>query len=257
MPTGHLGDNAGMTDDRIHTFRSALAGCGGFDGGLFDAPGTTVAGEQGRAGSRAASAYCVGAHTFVRCDPAIVDPVRELLVDGSDQTIDLDRFEDLLRPRAETMHGRGLIHLMRDLGDVRPGGPAAEVRPVDRVGERELIAGLVDADAEGADEAEIDLDDLDERIVGIVRDGLLAAYASECPWDVDGTFADIGVMTHPGHRGQRLGHAVVVEVTNAIDRAGRIPMYRCNMDNTASRALSQAVGYTEVAVLAAVTLRQD
>ena len=56
---------------------------------------------------------------------------------------------------------------------------------------------------------------------------------------------------------QRLGHAVVVEVTNAIDRAGRIPMYRCNMDNTASRALSQAVGYTEVAVLAAVTLRQD
>ena len=154
------------------------------------------------------------------------------------------------------MHGRGLIHVMQTMDDVRPGGPADDVRVIDREGEHDLIAALVASDAEGADEAEIELDDLDERIVGIVRDGTLAAYASECPWDVDGTFADIGVMTHPDHRGQRLGHAVVVEVTRSIDAGGRVPMYRCNLDNTASRALSQAVGYTEVSILAAVTLRE-
>ena len=51
--------------------------------------------------------------------------------------------------------------------------------------------------------------------------------------------------------------SVVVEVTRSIDAAGRIPMYRCNQDNVASRALCLAVGYTEVAELAAVSLRTD
>lgn len=240
----------------IHAFRSALARLGGLDPAVFDAAGTSVVGEDARQNTRAVSAYCVGEHTFVRCDPGVVDRVQQLLVDGPAATIDLDRFEDLLRPEAETMHGRGLIHVMADMDDVRSGGPAGDVRVIDRQDDKHLIAALVASDAEGADEAEIELDDLDDRIVGIVRDGTLAAYASECPWDVDATFADIGVMTHPDHRGQRLGHAVVAEVTRSIDAGGRIPMYRCNLDNTASRALSQAVGYTEVSILAAVTLSQ-
>ena len=240
--------------DPIRSFRSALAGVAGADASLFDEPGTTVVGEAGRQGTAAASAYCVGAHTLVRCDPAIADQVTDLLADGPARGIDLDRFEELLRPAAETMHGRGFIHVMT-AADVREGGPIDEVRPLDRVTDRDLIAALVAVDEDGADEAEINLDELDERIVGIIRGDALAAYASECPWDTDGEFADIGVMTHPDHRGRRLGHAVVAEVTRSINRDGRIPMYRCNMDNTASRALCLAVGYTEVAVLAAVSLR--
>ena len=243
--------------DPVRAFRSALARVAGADAALFETPGTTIVREAGRQGTSVASAYCVGAHALVRCDPAIAPRVEALLVDGPDHAIDLDRFEALLRPGAETMHGRGLVHVMGDLADMQVGGPAGEVRTLDRVADRDLIAGLVAADEEGADEAEIDMDELDERIVGVVRDSVLVAYASECPWDTDGSFADIGVMTHPDHRGQRLGHAVVVEVTRSIDDAGRIPMYRCNLDNTASRALCQAVGYTEVAALAAVSLRSD
>ncbi|MEM7287837.1 MAG: GNAT family N-acetyltransferase [Actinomycetota bacterium] len=241
-------------DPRTRRFRDVLGAVADADARLFDGPGTTVVGEEGRAGSSAASAYCVGAHTLVRCDPAVADRVRHLLVDGPATTIDLDRFEELLRPVAETMHGRGLVHIMRDLTEMRPGGPAADVQVIDRIADRRLIADLVAVDEEGADEAEIDLDGLDDRIVGIVEGGVLVAYASECPWDSDAAFADIGVMTHPDHRGRRLGHAVVAAVTEAIEEAGRIPMYRCNVDNAASHALSQAVGFSRVAVLAAVSL---
>ena len=241
-------------DDRIHRFRRVLADLADDDASLFDAAGTTVIAEAARSGTPAVSAYRVGEHTLVRCDPAVVDRVLTLLVDGPGIAVDLDRFEDLLRPAAETMHGRGLVHVMRDLSDVVAGDPPGDLRALDRVSDRDLIAGLVTVDEEGADEAEIDLNDLDERIVGIVRADVLAAYASECPWDTDPTFADIGVMTHPDHRGRGLGHAVVAEMTRSIDRAGRIPMYRCNHHNTASRALCRAVGYTQVAVLTAVSL---
>ena len=202
------------------------------------------------------SAYLLGSHTLVRCDPAVVDRCRARL---GDHPVDLDGFEQALRPIADTMHGRGLIHVMEDVTSLRPEPRDTSVVPLDPgdAASRALIEGLVGLDPDGADEAEIDMDDLDTHIVGVVHEGALAAYASERPWDLDPAAADIGVLTAPDQRGRGLGHAVVVQLTRQIMHQGRIAMYRCDQANTGSKALCDRVGFTDVCALSAVTLAAD
>ena len=47
-------------------------------------------------------------------------------------------------------------------------------------------------------------------------DQRVIAYASGRPWRLDPDFDDIGVLTHPAHRGHRLGAAVGFEIVNSV-----------------------------------------
>ena len=217
----------------------------GIETEAIDRPGLTISGEPDRAGTRLVSAYQLGPHLLVRCDPEVVESCRSLITGPTDLTW----FERALPDSAERL-GRGWIHL------IEPGRARVDDRVdrLDRVDDLDLIRALVTDDPQGADDAEIDLDDLDELIFGVVLDGVLAAYASERPWDTDPDFADIGVATHPEHRRKGLGAAVVAAVTARVAETGRFPMYRCNATNAPSRALADRVGYTSVASLTAAIL---
>ncbi len=117
------------------------------------------------------------------------------------------------------------------------------------------ITELIEAsDPDDVDDAEIELDDLDPMIVGLVDgQGRMGSYASGRWWDGDQLFDDIGVLTRTDVRGRGWGSAAVAAFCRASLDAGRLPLYRCNRSNTGSRALALSVGFRESFSLLAVT----
>ncbi|MGE5602127.1 MAG: GNAT family N-acetyltransferase, partial [Nitrososphaerales archaeon] len=56
-------------------------------------------------------------------------------------------------------------------------------------------------------------------------------------------FMDLGVLTHPGFRGQGLGKAVAGALCAWCAEQGVIAQYRCNTTNAASQALARALNF--------------
>ena len=99
-------------------------------------------------------------------------------------------------------------------------------------------------DEDDLDEAEIDIDNLDQ-LIEVVLDpsGEIASFASSHDFDMAPGYGDIGVMTRPDCRGLGLGRAAVVAVCNRMRRDGAEPLYRCDEDNVGSIALSAGLGF--------------
>ena len=93
--------------------------------------------------------------------------------------------------------------------------------------------------AEDLDEAEVELDDWD--VLGVVAEGRLVAAASAYPW-AGSQIADLGVITHPDHRGHGHARALVRAFSQRLLAAGYQPQYRCDPDNRASAAVARSAG---------------
>lgn len=221
----------------------------GVDPGIVDEPGITVAGEMDRAGTGIASAYQLGRHLLVRCDPEVVGTCREMMTGTSAST--LEGFESVA-PESAERQGRGFVHVF--------GAPVATpndlVRTFDRAlaADVDLIRELIAADPGGADDAEIEIEQLDEHAVGIEVDGSLATLVSERPWPTDPRFGDIGVLTHPTYRRQGLARATLLELCRRMLAGDRMPLYRCDAANRPSKALADGAGFVEVVRLSAIVL---
>lgn len=101
--------------------------------------------------------------------------------------------------------------------------------------------------ADDLDEAFVELDHW--AVVGAyAADGNLVAVATAYPWR-DHPVADVGVLTSPDHRGQKLGSAVVRAVAQRVLRRGFSPQYRCEGDNDASKATAASAGFSHFATL--------
>ena len=219
----------------------------GTDPSIVDRPGVTVAGEADRAGTGVVSAYLLGGHLLLRCDPSVVERCRERFTPDDEPT--LEHFEAGVAD-AEERYGRGLVHVVSD----PPAAAAGIVRVLDAAdrSDRAHIGALIEADPEGAEFAEIELEALDEHMVGVPVDDGLGVFASERPWDIDPLFADVGVLTHPDHRRKGLAACAVSELCHRVWAAGRLPLYRCDATNLASKALAARIGFVEAATLSAV-----
>lgn len=102
------------------------------------------------------------------------------------------------------------------------------------------------------DEAEIELDNLDEHMNAVVDDdGQIASLASSRPFHMAPAFGDIGIMTRADCRSQGLGSAAVATLCTRLIQDGIAPVYRCDEDNTGSVELSRGLHFAPVAMLSA------
>lgn len=178
----------------------------------------------------------------VRATP---DVARTLgLVDGA--TVTSDALADAVAAARLALNGPDHVAYLPP--DVAEGVRAAPLPPHVRV------LTLDDADAFAAFTAACPPDDVDEawveldhwRVVGAFDGDVLVCAASAYPW-TGTTIADLGALTAPTHRARGLARAVVRALAAQALAAGHEPQYRCQLDNTASLALSRAAGFERFA----------
>jgi GNAT superfamily N-acetyltransferase len=92
-----------------------------------------------------------------------------------------------------------------------------------------------------------------EQVVfgAFVGDRLVAAGMGE---PLAATLLHIGIITHPNHRGQGYGRAVVGDISAYGLALGLVPRYQTLAANTPSVAIARALGFTHYATTLAVRL---
>ena len=167
-------------------------------------------------------------------------------------------------PAASSFDVTRLRHLFDDAIE-RIVGPAwqgylraDEFRPVARPNVRQLTAAddlALHQLEEACDEREweeIGIGRAEQVVFGaFVGDRLVAAGMGE---PRAATLLHIGIITHPDHRGQGHGRAVVSAISAYGLGVGLVPRYQALAANTPSVAIARALGFTHYATTLAVRL---
>lgn len=225
---------------------------------LLDSPATIVVGRPDRADSGMALCYRAGQAAIIWTDPAVADRFGPLAAENT--AVSAGTF-------AAHASELGMIHLadvaMRVLvadAGAEAVAPGPQPEPYEHrrltTDDVDLVRALTDACSPEEVEAAAldDLDDLDEAAMNVLMaDGVDApvAYASASAFDWDDGIADIGVLVHPEHRRRGLGRWVVARATADLLADGRLPLYRHELTNLGSSALSAGLGFKMVAWLQA------
>lgn len=231
-------------------YRSSLASAMGLDAARFQTPGVTVVADDDRRGRRLVSHYRIGEHSVVWIDPEVVEPVVSL--HGRSASMSFDEFRTwALERRAERL-GSGYEHILPEPLDAPPG--TNEVR--------RLVGGdgdVVDSartlfescPADDVEEADFELDALDEYLTGWFDEGRLIALAGGRLFAQRPGYFDLGVLVHPDARRTGRGRQVVAAAASAILADGRHPLYRCEVQHEGSWRLCRGLGFVPVLELEA------
>ena len=87
-----------------------------------------------------------------------------------------------------------------------------------------------------------DIDPARNPVYGVLADNALIAAAS---WEARGDVCNVGVVTHPAHRGRGHGAAAANAVTARLLDQGELPQWQTLIDNAPSLRIGQALGYVE------------
>ncbi len=216
------------------------------DPAIIDRPGTTLAPTEGRAGSNVCIRYLVGEHVLLWHDPALTESLEALA--SEDVSLSDDAWTAAIAERGWEDAGSALMKILPaplEADRALPGGFSLHRFDWSRPDDLALVQALIDVSTEDdLDEAELEMENLDEMAVGLVdANGAIAAYASARDWDYGKNFGDIGVIVRADVRGQGLGVAVVDAIIAVTQAAGIDPLYRCDPDNAGSDLLSKALGF--------------
>jgi hypothetical protein len=213
--------------------------------------GTTVVPSTDREGSTSVVAYPLGDRTVIWCAPALAPQLKSL--NGPD-ALTADEYLAAAAELGGAFVGMGRCRVL----NTEPKTPSHEGYDLieldrDNEADRQLLAAFIAAcPKDDLDEAELDIDDLDPAIVvAVAPDGSIASYASGRDWWMDADFDDVGVVTHPDHRGHRLGAVVVAEFAKQRMSAGRLMFYNCDVENLGSNRVAETVGFELVVTVAA------
>ena len=256
MEGGIIAGVTELTFDQIkQRYLAAIEAGAGLPAGGLGRVETLVLAEADREDSAMAVAYHVGCPTLIRTDPALAEELSELA--SPVMAINAKGFEAWSANRGWTLIDGGDQHIAsRDQLRLSPLPPTARMVVLDRdvPSDRSLMAALFDAsDPDDVDSAELDIDDLDPHIIGLLDPThKLGALVSGRPWHDDDGFDDIGVLTHDQYRGQGWGAAAVSTFCVASFDRGRIPLYRCNWSRVASKALAMSLGFQLIGHVTAV-----
>lgn len=215
--------------------------------------GTTVVASAAREGSTIAVAYPLGRRTIIWCAPALRTALASL---NGPVALSNDEFTVAAGGLGGVFNGAG-HHRVLSKPAPDPAVESSRLVVLDRndLGDRTLISGFVDrCSDDDLDEAELDMDQLDEAMVGVLDEsGALASYASARPWVFDAQFDDVAVITRPDHRGRGLGTAAVAALSQRRQQVGRSMFYNCDVDNLGSNRLAEAVGFELVYTVTGVS----
>lgn len=241
-----------MAASPVDAFLAALLERHGLDPVSHRMPMASIMPTDDRVGERTASAYLLGEHLVVFCDPAVADQVGGFEPGmGSAREI-LDRFAAFGTEAGAEVLGSGVMRVLT-ADPVAVDGVVSLDREV--AVDVDRISALAEAAGEDdVDEADIDLDELDPVIFGTEAEpgGALTAYASAYPWEELLGMWDVGVLTHPDHRRQGLGLRAVRHLVADLVGRGVAPLYRHTVDNAGSAALADAVGFAVATELTAI-----
>ena len=220
--------------------------------------GTTLVPTADRAGSGGATCYPFDGRSAVWCDPALVEVLAPLT-----GAVPLSAYEFVDRAV-----GLGCVRRGIGLNRVLDGAPVDPLVPLDGLVVRTLdpddaddvalVATLrAEVGDDDADDAELDLDDLDPHLVAVLepaadgRPARVLAFAGARPGDAV-PFDDIAVLTHPDARRRGLGLAAVHALVEHRRPSGTPAMYRCEADNVGSARIGERLGFDLVQTIGAV-----
>lgn len=242
---------AAVSTDPAERLRAAALAMAARDLGRELTDGTTVVPTADREGSTNAVAYPIGDRTIIWCAPDIAPRLASL---NGPRALTADEFVAAAEALGGTFVGRGRCRVL----NAEPRSPSHDGYDLveldrDSAVDRQLLGAFLEAcPQDDVEEAEIDMDELDAAIVvALAADGSIASYASGRDWWMDADFDDIGVLTHPDHRGRRLGAVTVAEFAKRRVPAGRLMFYNCDVDNLGSNRVAESVGFELVVTVAA------
>lgn len=218
----------------------------------LEQPGTTILPESQYTGDKVIALWRIGARTFAQVDPQLAERtqrVADTLPDGAGLTAD-----DLVRAwDAAAIQSRdaGLVHYLYppDLSDWAERAPDT-LRVLSMADDGAMQALHAACSAAEVDDGYIEVSH--EVAFGCFDGDALVSAASG--YRRTG-FMDIGVLTHPGHRGRGLGQAVVGALCAWSISHNVINQYRCNADNLGSRAIALGLGFRQFYTSESIQLR--
>jgi len=237
-------------------FIEGLVAAMGADAGVIERSGTTAVADVSRAGTRRVGWYQIQGHTLLPCDPDVLQSV-EGLSHASVSLSDTD-FRLWVDGNGGSVVGQAVMKVAGAAG-LQLVPPVAGVHLLDwsAKADLELMQAFVDTcEASDLDEAEVDMDDLDDAAIALLTDdGAIGAYASSRPFEDELPFGDIGILTSPRQRNRGWGSlAVSALVRDVLMPRGIDPLYRCDPANVGSHRLSAALGFEIVASLTVAEL---
>ncbi|MFW2383278.1 MAG: GNAT family N-acetyltransferase [Acidimicrobiales bacterium] len=237
----------------VDRYWSAIRAAAGRALGHDPGTGTIVVPTPDREGSDVAVVYPARDVTLIWCSPRLAPTLNPLV--GA-HPLAVEEFVSACVPLGGDLVAYGnqrVLTTAAPMPDIDP-SRLVSLDPTDREHVELLRRFLQECPEDDVDEAEIDIDELDSAITVILTEtAQIAAYASGRPWGFDPQFDDIGVLTHPHHRGHRLGSTAVAAFARRQQAADRIMFYNCDVENVGSNRVAETVGFQLVATVAGVS----
>lgn len=212
----------------------------------FARPGTTVLTQNTNFHPDEVSHYAIEQRTILRVNPALETKTGELLSrHGDTVSVTVEHIRGFFGPDKTVVAGGKNYHFLDSNNFTPVITPAGyTIRQLPPVHDEPMLAFFRACDPAEVAEVELFMDSPSPVIFGCFTEtGRLAGYAD---FVYQGeVIADIGVLTHPEHRGRGLAKAMASAISAWCLEQGLVAMYRYRIENTLSGKVARALGYND------------
>lgn len=210
----------------------------------FARPGTTVLTKNTEFKPDEVSHYAIDRRAILRVAPALQEIAEQLVsYHGDTVPVTVEHIRGFFGPDKTVVAGGKNYHFL-DANNFTPAlAPAGyTVRQVPPVHDEPMRAFFQACDPAEVEEVELYMESPSPVIFGcFTAEGRLVGYADFVYRGE--VIADIGVLTHPEHRGRGLAKAMASAVSAWCLEQGLVAMYRYCIENTLSGKVARALGY--------------
>lgn len=228
----------GSFEGQVDKIWSSHFGCAPED---LQRAGTTLVPRDKLAGSGAIQIAHLRAHAFIELDPALETELAGALHRcGHEASLTAAMISESFPAERVRTADRGFIfHLEADRLIVRTPAPPISMRALTGADQPSLQALFERCKTDEVDDAYVEVGH--EIACGCFLVDRMVACGSG--YRRHG-FMDLGVLTDPAFRGQRLAPSIISGLARLSIDLGAVTMYRCDQTNTASRRVAEVAGFT-------------
>lgn len=178
--------------------------------------------------------------TYVLASPAVRD------LPGVSEATTEGQLREALTAAGTTLNGPDHLFFLDDATkqQLRTTDNPSHVRALTEADSAAFEAFESGVSEEDLDGASVELDHW--MVFGAFDGDTLVAVGSSYPFEDDVMLADMGVVTHPDHRGHGHARSVIYALARAALEVEHEPQYRCQIDNTASVTLASRSGFASI-----------